>query len=233
MCHGLPASAAISRSRATMTSSASVRVLAVRDEDVLQVGGVAGGVAEDARVARGRPVVAECDAAGVGEKVIRRELASRAPLGERADRVDAREPRGVGAPHDLRDDRRRVERRLGVRHARDGGEPARDGRRRPGRDRLLLRLPRFAQVDVHVDEARRHDRVRRVNDPRVVFVDVLGDRDDEPVFDQDVAIRVDPLHRIDDPSAFNQRSHAAIGAPLTSRSRTAMRTKTPLCTCST
>ena len=53
--------------------------------------------------------------------------------------------------------RRVVVDRIGVRHARDGREAAGDGRRRAGRDRLLVLLPRLAQVHVHVDEPGRHD----------------------------------------------------------------------------
>ncbi len=97
MCQALPVSAAISRSRATITSSASagaavqaqprrgralvhhrvafeIGVLAVRDERVRQVGGVARGVAQHARVAHRRAVVAERDAARIGEQMVRREL---------------------------------------------------------------------------------------------------------------------------------------------------------------
>ena len=53
--------------------------------------------------------------------------------------------------------RRVVVDRIGVRHARDGGEAAGDGRRRAGRDRLLVLLPGLAQVHVDVDEAGRDD----------------------------------------------------------------------------
>ena len=36
--------------------------------------------------------------------------------------------------------------------------------------------PGLAQVDVHVDEARRDDRARRLDDARVAGVEVLADR---------------------------------------------------------
>ena len=79
----------------------------------------------------------------------------------------------------------------------------------------------------------RDDRVGRVDDARAGVVEVLADARHEPVLDQHVAQRVDPLQRIDQPAAADQRFHAGTGAPLTSRSSTAMRTKTPLCTCAT
>ena len=50
---------------------------------------------------------------------------------------------------------------IGVRHAGDGREPARDGRGRAGRHRLLVLLARLAQVHVHVDQARAHDEAAR------------------------------------------------------------------------
>ena len=47
--------------------------------------------------------------------------------------------------------------RLGVRHAGDGGEAARDSRGRAGGDRLLMFLTGLAQVHVNIDEARCDD----------------------------------------------------------------------------
>ena len=44
--------------------------------------------------------------------------------------------------------------RIGVRHARDRGEAAGNRRRRAGRDRLLVLLARLAQMHVDVDQAR-------------------------------------------------------------------------------
>ena len=46
---------------------------------------------------------------------------------------------------------------VGVRHARDGGEPTGDRRRGASRHRFLVLLTWLAQVHVHVDEARTDD----------------------------------------------------------------------------
>ena len=86
---------------------------------------------------------------------------------------------------------------------------------------------------MHVDEARRNDRAARFDHTRIGRVEVLADRGDETVLDQHVADGVDPLQRVDQPAAADQRLHAATGTPLTSISSTAMRTNTPLWTCAT
>jgi hypothetical protein len=96
-----------------------------------------------------------------------------------------------------------------------------------------VRLTRLAQMDVHVDEARRDDRVGRVDHPRAIGLDLLADLHDEPVLDQHVTLRIQTQHRIDQPAALDQRLHAGTGTPFTSASRTAMRTKTPLWTWAT
>ena len=51
--------------------------------------------------------------------------------------------------------------RLGVRHARHGGEAACHRRRGARRHRFLVLLPRLAQVHVHVDESRAHHKAGR------------------------------------------------------------------------
>src|SRR5690606_10230459 len=77
--------------------------------------------------------------------------------GDRADRVD---PGGADAPS-LREDEADgggvVDRRVGVRHGADGGEPTGGSGTRARRDRLLVLAAWLAQVDVDVDEPRRDD----------------------------------------------------------------------------
>ncbi len=55
----------------------------------------------------------------------------------------------------------RVDRRLGVGNAGDRRESAGQRRGRAGGDRFVLFAPRLAEVDVHVDQARRDDLAAR------------------------------------------------------------------------
>jgi hypothetical protein len=69
----------------------------------------------------------------------------------RADRVHAGQVRRRRLFQDVLGDAGVVVHRGGIRHARHGREPAGHRRRRPGRHRLLVLLPRLPQVHVHVD----------------------------------------------------------------------------------
>jgi hypothetical protein len=57
----------------------------------------------------------------------------------------------------------RIEWRIGVRHAGDRSETARQGRGRARGNRLIFLAPRLAQVDVHVDQPRRNNLACGVN----------------------------------------------------------------------
>ena len=65
-----------------------------------------------------------------------------------------------------------IQRRLGVGHAADGGEPPRHRRRRPGGDGLLLLVARLAKMNVNVDQSRRDITAGRVNGA-VGFAEVM------------------------------------------------------------
>ncbi|GAC1309398.1 MAG: hypothetical protein NVSMB21_15890 [Vulcanimicrobiaceae bacterium] len=61
-------------------------------------------------------------------------------------------------------------------------------------------------MDVHVDEARRDDGACRFDDLGIGRRrEMLADLGDEPVAEQDVADRIESLHRIDDASAANEK----------------------------
>ena len=126
--------------------------------------------------------------------------------------MDAREARGRREAEDVGDEGRRVERGLRVGHARDGRKATGRGGRRAGRDRLLVRLPRLAQVYVHVDEAGRDDRAARVDDvgfleAPVVRLEVLADLGDRAVFDANVAHGIETLGGIDDAPPADEQVH--------------------------
>ena len=64
-----------------------------------------------------------------------------------------------------------VDDRVGVRHREDRAVAACGGGRGAGRDRLLVLAPGCAQVDVRVDERRREQQARAVDDAVAVRVD--------------------------------------------------------------
>ncbi len=194
------------------------RVLAVLDEHARHVARVKRRLTQHARVGDGRAVVAEGDGAGLVQPPERREFSALAALRDRADRVDAREAGGLREPQDLGDQRGRVERGVRVGHAGHGRESAGDGGGGAGRDRLLVRVPRLAQVHVHVDEAGSDDRACGVDDLGVAEApvgrfEVFADLGDHAVLDAHVADRVEPLRRIDDAAAADQQVHASAPTP--------------------
>ena len=186
------------------------RILAVIDDRHAEHAGVFERPAHQQR-RRDRPaVVGERDAAGgllLAE--LGQLLAFRADR-HRADRIDAREVRfGRLLEDELRDAGVVVD-RIGVRHARDRGESAGDRGGRAGGDRLLVLLPRLAQVHVHVDQPGRDDpAVLELEHLGAVGRQILADARDPAVLDQHVERAVPPGGRIDDPAALQQQLHAS------------------------
>ena len=107
---------------------------------------------------RNRPaIVGKRDAPGMSLFAELGELLAFRSDRHRADRIHARATRLGGLLQNELGDAGVIVHRLGVRHARDRGEPAGDRRCGSGRDRLLVLLARFAEVHVDVDQPGRHD----------------------------------------------------------------------------
>ena len=150
--------------------------------------------------------------------------------------------RGVAraAQHEI-DGRRIVDHRRGVGLADDGGDAAGGGRLARGGERLAMAGARFADEGAHVDEAGR-DQLAAAVDHVGAFrhaggADALLGFADDAVGDQQVADDVEIARRIDDPGVGEQdraavRQHHAFGRLRDSASSTAMRTATPISTCS-
>ena len=90
-----------------------------------------------------------------------------------------------------------VDRGFGVGHAGDGGKPARQGRRRAGGDGLVVFASRLAQVNVHVDQARRDDFAAGVDD-QVLAVARRVVAGDAAVLDEQIGHAIQLLAGIDD-----------------------------------
>jgi hypothetical protein len=154
--------------------------------------------------------------------------------------VQLGEPRLARPPGEELDDRDIVDRRLGVgqRHHR------RDAARRRGMagalDRFQMLGAGLAQLHPHIDEPRRQAQPAGLDNLDIVAKAGIGeartDRGDMRTVDQQIARRIEPAFRIDQPDIAEQAArggHCNGGRLLMSRariSRQAMRTATPIST---
>ena len=174
-------------------------VLAVIHHGQVEAARVLHRAAHHARRRDGPPVVRDGDDAGALHLAHLGQLLALRPLRDRADGEDVGEPGGLRLLDDETGHRRVVVDGVGVRHRADARAAARDGRRRARRDRLLVLLPRLAQVRVQVDEAGRDDEARSVEDlralgPRLAATEQPGHA---AVLDEHVQAGVDALRRVD------------------------------------
>ena len=142
---------------------------------------------------------------------------------QRTDRVDARSARH---PRPLQDElrhRRAVVHRVGVGHARQRGEAARERGRHAGRDRLFVFVARLAEVHVHVDQTGKHEEPAGIHDrvalgaacPRTEHAHELV------VLDQHVAGRCRAGDRVDDRAAGDHDPLAHARPPVRRRTGSA------------
>ncbi len=111
-------------------------------------------------------IIGNADAAGRAQLRDVGELIAVRALRDGADRVHACEAGLRRFLQDVLRDAGVVVDRRRVRHARNRGKAPRNRRRRAGRDGFLVFLPRLAEVDVHVEQPRRHDEASRHLDDR-------------------------------------------------------------------
>jgi hypothetical protein len=120
-----------------------------------------------------------------------------------------------------------------MRHADDGGEPAGGRGARAGGDGLLRRLPRLAEMHVHVDEPRANGEPCGVDDLRpflvAAFLALDVDLLDLPTRDVKVADAVDAIGRVDDVAVGDEGCFQKRIPPsaLASFASLARNTKTP------
>jgi hypothetical protein len=139
-------------------------VLAMIERKEVEHAGVIERAAHDLVVLDAMAVVGQRDHAGLEERADGRELLAFHADRDAAGGEDIHAGRFVGALAHERNGVGAVRGRIRIRHGQDAGEAA--GRRgaRAGGDGFLLRAARFAQVDVHVDQAGRDDEALRVDD---------------------------------------------------------------------
>ena len=183
-----------------------VRVLFVRDDGDAQHRRILERAAHQLRVVDRLAVVAHSDAAGRAQIGKLGQRLALQPLAHRADRIDAAGAVARRFGDDHLGHGALVVRRNGVRHRADRGVAARHRGPRAGGDRLLVLLPRLAQMRVQVDEPGSDDETGGVD--RVdVRLDLLVDARDRAVLDQDVELGVEVLAGIDDAAVCDEEVH--------------------------
>jgi hypothetical protein len=182
-----------------------VVVLAMVEGEEVEHAGVIERAAHDLVVLDAMAVVGERDHAGLVERADGRELLALHADGDAAGGEDVDAGRFERALAHERDGVRAVRGRVGVGHGQDAGEAARRRRARAGGDGFLLAAARFAQVDVHVDEAGRDDEALRVDDGHGGILRRGGAFGDASVDDEEIADFVPARGGIDDPSAANEK----------------------------
>ncbi len=72
-------------------------------------------------------------------------------------------------------------------------------------------LPRLAQMDVHVDQAGRHDeRARHLDDTRAVGGKIAADFRDAIAVNQDVERAISPGDGVNEAFSFQQQFHLSV-----------------------
>ena len=179
-----------------------------------QVPAVGQGEAHQGRVAHRVAVVAEGHYAGGHQLLHVGQLPAGPVAGYAADYPNPH-GRGGGAVRHVVHHGGVVDGRVGVGHGADGGEAAPGRRRRAGGNGLLVLEPRLPQVGVDVDEAGSDHQAGRVDNPGVRFnrIRVNGRRNrlDSPILDQDVGYRINPVGRVDDAAAGDERGRGVGG----------------------
>ena len=143
--------------------------------------------------------------------------------------------------------RNRVDHRIRVRHHHECRDAARCGCIARSLQRLLVLGPRFTRLDAKIDESRREDLALGVDleVARRRLADPCADIGDDAILDHDAALLIQPGGRINDarvvdncaaghafaPASLGVRATKS-GAFFASVSSTAIRTATPISTCS-
>ncbi len=206
-------------------------VLAVVDDRQTEHAGVLEGAAHEVRVGYGRAVVAEGDGARLGKLREVRQFAAGAAPGYAGDREDADSALRLRGAEDELDHAGGVDGWLGVGHGADGGEAAARRCERAGRDRLFVLEAGLAEMRVDVDEPGANNETTGIDGLARILPSSRAHFSDAAVGDEDVSDDVDVVGGVDYAAAADGKGRRHL-APLASRYSAAMRTATPLVTCS-
>ena len=188
-------------------------VLAMIHQGQVEHGGILERASHQFVVLHAMTVVGDGHHPGLGQQPDRRQFLTRQSPADRTGHMDiharlagrllANQGHGSGV----------IDRRCSVRHADHRGKPSPRGRHRAGRDGFLGGLPRFAQVDMGIEEAGAYDLARCIQplDLRRGTGRCLGtERGDASLADQQIGHGINVIGGIDDPTSNDkQGAHAA------------------------
>ena len=219
-----------------------IGVFGVVHDQRVEIAGVGQRAAHHLRIGDAAVAIGEGDGAGGLQQADLGHLLAAHALGQRRHRVDV-DDRGVAgaAQHEV-DGGRIVDDRRGIRLADDGGDAAGGRRLARGGKGLAVAGAGFADKGAHVDQPGGDDLAGAIDD--VGTFGHAGGADaalgvaDHAVGDQDVAGAVEIARGIDD-AGVGEQDRAAVGQHVqafgrlrASASSTAIRTATPISTCS-
>src|SRR5580700_6907392 len=160
-----------------------MQVLAMIDHRQAEGAGRFHGAAHDTRIHDGASVVGDGDDASVLHQADGGQLFAGASLGDGADGKYINHRVARRALDDIAGDGGVVVHGRGVWHAADGGESTGSGGARAALDRFGVLEAGLAQVDVHVDKARRDDEAGSVEFGGSGGIKILANSGDAAVFD--------------------------------------------------
>ena len=193
--------------------AAEARLLGMLDHQLVEAAGIGQHAPHHQRVGH------RLDPIGEAERAIRREeahlgqFAALQPLRRRRVGVDLSEPRLARPPREKLHDRDIVDRRLGVGQCHHRRDAARRGGMAGALDRLHVLGAGLAQLHAHIDEPRRQAQPAGIDDLDVVgktrFGEAGADRRDLVAVDQQIARRIEPAFRINEPGITKQAARGA------------------------
>ena len=224
------------------------------DDESIEIARILHHPAQDPGIANGPRAIAESDGARLLQQA---DLGDFRALEARRQGRRRKHPHAAGiarAAQEKIDDRRLVDRRIGIGPGKDRRDAACRRRQSRGRDRLAVLGTRLADEGPHVDEARRHAIAAAIDDPRMSREICRHDGGahiaDQAIDDQDAAGCFGQCGGIDQ-SCMDQRQRLVgnggrgewryasretrshpFGKCCAKASKTAIRTATPISTCS-
>ncbi len=227
------------------------RLFRMLDHQRIEAARIGQGAAHHLHVAHRMESVGEAERAAIGQQRHLHQILALQPLGQGAVAIDLHAPGLARASRNELDAGHVVDDRLGIGQAHHRGDAAGRRRQAAGLDRLLVLLARLAQLHAHIDETGRQHMAVAILDlgivRRVGARHLRTGRDDDAILHQDsaglVAVaggvdqpRIDegerPVLFLRRPGGQGRRRHEFPVRLRVSASRHAMRTATPISTCS-
>ena len=162
--------------------------------------GVSEHVAHDPGVGEARFAVGEGDGACVTQESDLAHLLAEQAFGHGRHGMNVHQRGVAGAPQNKIDQSHVVDHGIGIRHADDGGDPARGGGAARCGQRLAMLMPGLAGKHHHVDQAGGEQVAAAIDNLGIApdaFSDMRSEIDDEAVPDHQAAWTIQPRGRVE------------------------------------